>query len=516
MASIPSSYVRTVPIAALLAFASAVWIVASFSDTTVSLARVWTSSESFAHGPLVPLVSAWLVWRMRAELRPLNPRPWWPAVILLALSGLAWTVAHLAGVNAAEQFALVGFIVSAVVLICGRQVAGAISFPLGFLFFAVPFGTFLLPIMMNWTADFTVLAIRAVGVPVFREGMLFELPTGRWSVVESCSGVRYLLAAVPLACVYAYLTFDSILSRILFIALATFSALVGNWLRAFMIVMLGHFSNMRIAVGVDHIIYGWLFFGVICCLAAWLGHFIPELSGRKGTPAWPTVAGGPQRFGASDQNVFHAFIAFLATVVMAFAVPHLASALVSDAEPTGVLSAKALRLVEEPPISTSSMDYVPEFHRAYEQVLGHSEIDARVKVMILRYVNQHRGGEMINDENRILPGEADTSTWQILAQKDVSVRPSGGITTTDRASEYIIAGPSGRYLVWSWYVVDGAIVTRPSSVKLRMVRSILAGHGDDSTAWFVWSKVDEGVEQARSRVQVEAGRLLAAAGSVLR
>ena len=40
-------------------------------------------------------------------------------------------------------------------------------FPLGFLFFAVPFGDFLLPVLMQWTADFTVLALRATGIPVY-------------------------------------------------------------------------------------------------------------------------------------------------------------------------------------------------------------------------------------------------------------------------------------------------------------------------------------------------------------
>ena len=48
---------------------------------------------------------------------------------------------------------------------------------------------------------------------------------------------------------------------------------MANWLRAYMIVMLGHLSGNRLAVGVDHIIYGWVFFGIIMlaiCLAGGL------------------------------------------------------------------------------------------------------------------------------------------------------------------------------------------------------------------------------------------------------
>jgi Transmembrane exosortase (Exosortase_EpsH). len=30
-----------------------------------------------------------------------------------------------------------------------------------------------------------------------------------------------------------------------------------------MIVMLGHYSGNTIATGVDHLVYGWLFFGIV-------------------------------------------------------------------------------------------------------------------------------------------------------------------------------------------------------------------------------------------------------------
>ena len=78
----------------------------------------------------------------------------------------------------------------------GTEVARRIAFPLGFLFFAVPFGDFLTPWLVDRTADFTVVALRATGIPVFREGTEFVIPTGSWSVVQACSGIRYLMASV--------------------------------------------------------------------------------------------------------------------------------------------------------------------------------------------------------------------------------------------------------------------------------------------------------------------------------
>ena len=56
--------------------------------------------------------------------------------------------------------------------------------------------------------------------------------------------------------------------------------------------MLGHLSNNRLAVGVDHLIYGWVFFGVVMLLLFWVGSFWQRGPGREPLPrpsAWPGV-----------------------------------------------------------------------------------------------------------------------------------------------------------------------------------------------------------------------------------
>jgi exosortase/archaeosortase family protein len=105
--------------------------------------------------------------------------------------------------------------------------------------------------------------LRASGIPVFREGNKIVIPSGAWLVVEACSGVRYLLASLMVGTLFAYLNYQSARRRWTFVALSILIPIVANWIRAYLIVMLGHLSGNKIAVGVDHLIYGWLFFGVI-------------------------------------------------------------------------------------------------------------------------------------------------------------------------------------------------------------------------------------------------------------
>ncbi|HRY88040.1 MAG TPA: exosortase A, partial [Rubrivivax sp.] len=232
-----------------------------YRDTAVTMVGIWYRSETFAHCFLVLPITLWLVWRKRAALARLTPRPS-PAVMAAMLAVAAvWLLADLVAVNAATQFAFVALLVLAVPAVLGLEVASAILFPLMFLFFAVPFGEFLVPTMMEWTADFTVFALQRSGVPVFREGQHFVIPSGQWSVIDECSGVRYVMASFMVGSLFAYLNYRSYTRRAVFMAVALVLPVVANWFRAYMIVMLAHLSGNRLAVGVDHILYGWVFFG---------------------------------------------------------------------------------------------------------------------------------------------------------------------------------------------------------------------------------------------------------------
>src|SRR6185436_6553542 len=73
----------------------------------------------------------------------------------------------------------------------------------------------------------------------------------------------------------------SLARRVAFVAASMVVPIVANWLRAYMIVMIGHLSGMKYAVGVDHLIYGWVFFGVVMALLFWVGsHWREDLDER--------------------------------------------------------------------------------------------------------------------------------------------------------------------------------------------------------------------------------------------
>ena len=53
---------------------------------------------------------------------------------------------------------------------------------------------------------------------MYREGLQFVIPSGNWSVVEACSGVRYLIASVMVGTLFAYLNYSTMRRRLIFVA----------------------------------------------------------------------------------------------------------------------------------------------------------------------------------------------------------------------------------------------------------------------------------------------------------
>ena len=220
----------------------AVWgaLLYAFRPYVEMVLVAWETLPSHAHGYVVLMVVAYLLWIKREHLAAVVCRPSWKGFVALALGAFVAMVGELTSVAAMVQFALVLMIFCTVWAIGGDRAGRVAAGPLSFLVFAVPFGQEALPILMNWTADATVVALRHSGVPVFQEGRNFVIPSGRWSVIEACGGIRYLLSSIFIGAVYAYLTYTRTSKRVLFMVWSVVMPLLANWLRAYVIVMVAH------------------------------------------------------------------------------------------------------------------------------------------------------------------------------------------------------------------------------------------------------------------------------------
>ncbi len=244
-----------------------------FFETWASIVEIWSRSNTYTHGYIIIPISIWLVWSKRHRYKNQCPSPnKFPWLIIIS-SGFLWLTANLINVLVIQQYAVVGMLIGSIWVILGTRITLQMIFPLAFLFLMVPVGESLIPSLMEYTATFTVAMLRFTGLSVFREGMHFSLTSGNWSVVEACSGINYLIASITLGLVFAYITYSSFWKRALFFFFSILIPIIANGFRAYMIVMIGHLSGMKLAVGVDHILYGAVFFGLVILAMFYIGSF---------------------------------------------------------------------------------------------------------------------------------------------------------------------------------------------------------------------------------------------------
>lgn len=462
------------------------WTAGWYWATAAEIAGIWWRSNTYAHGLAVLPISAWLVWRARARLAPLRPRPLAWMVLPVALCGVLWMLGELASVAAARHFALVAMLACGFVGLLGAQVTRVLLFPLLFLVFAIPVGDFLLPTMMDYTARFTVWALRLSGVPVYQEGLHFVVPNGRWSVVEACSGIRYLIASLMVGALYAYLNYRSFRRRALFMVVALLVPVVANWVRAYMIVMLGYHSGNTIAVGVDHLLYGWLFFGIVIFLMFWIGGRWQEAPAVHAVPASYAAADGAHRpwLGALAVLLAIAVFPFILRVLDAAR----ADFQVELAAPT---PAAGWSRAAEPA-------YRPRYQGQRAEVLATYRAQdeaAPVTLYLAWFADQHEGSEMITWGNGLLPPESKSS--RVLTQHEID-------SEAGPVREAELETPGGRVLAWQWYRINAEALTGDVHAKLLLARDRLFARPDASAVIVLYTSADDGRAAARARLQAFA------------
>lgn len=461
-----------------------------FRDTAAAMVTIWIRSETFTHAFLVPPIVLWLVWRRRETLAALEPRPLPLLLIPIAAVCGLWLLGELASVNAATQFALVTLIVLSVPALFGMAITRELMFPLAFLYFSVPVGEFLVPTMMESTADVTVLALQWSGIPVYREGLQFVIPTGTWSIVQACSGVRYLIASFVVGTLFAYLNFRSTRRRVLFMAVSILVPIVANWVRAYMIVMLGHLSGNKLATGADHLVYGWVFFGIVIMLMFMIGARWSEPDEPSGTAQGVMVHGRASVPSGSSGvwRVAFAVGALLAgTQAVLWQLDHLQSESVPVVELPAVLAANWV--ADEKPLAS----WMPGFQNPSAIATRSYRSEGRtVGVWVGYYRHQGYDRKLVSSTNTLVAG-IENGWAQVSSATQVATLPSGSLTlrTADlRASSLLEVSTATRLRVWQVYWIGGDFMTSDVKAKLRLAFDRLLGRGDDGAVILISTPVD--------------------------
>ena len=225
----------------------------AYYDVLVWMVERYLGPDSYySHGFLIPLVSGFLIWKKRHQLRALEPNgTWWGLPIVICALGLHLfgTIIYVFSFSGFTLFLLVwGF----VLLIFGFRFAKVLAFPLGFLIFMFPVPiavinmvSFPLKLMV---AKIGVWIVSLTGIPIHLSGFNITIPAGTLLVGNPCSGLRSLITFMALGSIMAYISSISPVQRGALFLMSIAIAIISNLIRVPILVLVSHHYGLAAAM----------------------------------------------------------------------------------------------------------------------------------------------------------------------------------------------------------------------------------------------------------------------------
>lgn len=174
-------------------------------DSLGEISKLVTGNGTFSEAPLIPLVSAFLIFLDRRVIFSEVSLAWIPGAAMLVPGMALVLLARLNVWNLGEtnqcSLLIFGILLAwagGFALFFGTKALRLARFPLLFLIFAVPIPEPLLSkvilLLQEGSADVAEWFFKLGGIPYLRQGFVFALPGVAIRVADECSGIRSSLA----------------------------------------------------------------------------------------------------------------------------------------------------------------------------------------------------------------------------------------------------------------------------------------------------------------------------------
>lgn len=450
---------------------SVLLLVLLYRPTITAIISVWRTS-AFAHGFLVIPISAYLIWSRRKNLALLKPIPTFYALPFLTLFALGWLVGQLTATDIIQQFCLVAMAIVSVWGVLGTVVTRALLMPLVFLMFTVPIGEGLIPKLQDFAAWFAVKMLDFTGVPVLLEGRFISVPSGRWEVAEACSGIRYLTSSIVIGFLYAGLVYRSWIRRIGFLLASAMVPILANGIRVYGIILLAYLSGNRIAAGVDHLLYGWLFFTIVMFLLLLVGFWWREKP-QKGVNSLSVSTpnsrdlehshpAGKELRTSTKRTALFSMLFFLVIGLAPLSEKLLWSRSV------GILPVNLSTPLASLPWHISSKDlygWKPSFPASNAELIQSYESQGQtVKLYLAYYSPGRQDAKLVSSTNSLF----DRKFWWRTGEEETAVALEG---KSFYVNETLIRSAQQSLVVWNCYWVDGKFTNNEYVAKYLLAKA---------------------------------------------
>ena len=254
------------------------------------LANGLWNSDDYAHGPIVLVVTLYLIWQQRAVFMAnpdIAPNRVEVAIgwTLLVVGLLAYALGRSQDILLFEIGSQIPVILGALLITLGVRAARAMWFALFFLLFMIPLPGFVVDAatgpLKQYISVIAEQVLYAAGYPIARNGVMLTIGQYQLLVADACSGLHSMFSLSAMGLLYLYLMQRTSTARNLIIMAAILPlAFAANIVRVMVLILVTYHLGDEAGQGFLHDFAGIMLFVIgllfLFALDGVLGFIFPD------------------------------------------------------------------------------------------------------------------------------------------------------------------------------------------------------------------------------------------------
>lgn len=479
----------------------ALWLLVAlvYYPASIKLYEQWAFNDTgYSHGFLIVGIVLYLLFEKKEHLKKYHQESnHWFIIPILGLS-LFWTLAFLLDIQLLQTISLPVFFVLIAGYLHGFRYGLAVTPIILFLFLAIPIWEILIPSLQTLAVIANEQMLAWIGIPTVIEGVTVRLPSGNIKIAHGCSGLRYLLVSLTMGALYGYLYYSSIFRRIVLLSLSLIIGVAFNWIRIFIIIYIGHKTQMEHSLVEDHETFGWILYAFALIFILTLAHLLtPKKGSATDLQETDTADINNQKESQPKQpstNWLSPLFLIPCLSLLPLGAYHLTHQELSPPEFYPIhfpyqFEGWAQAPTEKHPSLKALSPHFANTHQSIDaNYFNLNNIEQPpVTVSFRGYFVQKQAEELIYYKNNIYNEEI----WQTIAKQDLLTTGDNttlmisGFTLSERQlrlsshiTDHSNIKQTNNRLMWHFYVVNGTPTNDPIVVKLLQLKGLLEQRTD--------------------------------------
>lgn len=187
----------------------------------------------------------------------------WILLLALGVCSVCWYLFESLSISLPAYFMLLAVLCLFISTSFSLSFLRATLSTFGLLIFTIPIWSELTDTLVNLSSIVVGHAVKLSNITVLLDGSSLFLPSGTIYIADGCSGIRYLIISLLMGYILILLNQYKLRVAIATLIAACALGLIANWLRIYLLVLIGYHTEMQSSLMHDHETFGWVLFACL-------------------------------------------------------------------------------------------------------------------------------------------------------------------------------------------------------------------------------------------------------------